>query len=207
MGPPVGILPPYYLTFLSSSCTRPLTTGPRCRSPSPVSRAEPCRPRPTALPCSPARLHHEHALPLLTAPPRAIPTPRPSLSPIFLPPRGTEPPPPISLSCSPSRTRRFGEVTGASLRSILCPHSSLSSPPSPPPTCQPHRLPPPGTPPLWFPPEHHRHPPLSVSTTARSLSVQMDSPLTFSLLPQHCWATPSTSSVTGVVSPPLNTTA
>jgi hypothetical protein len=88
-------------------------------------------------------------------------------------------PPPISLSCSPPRTHRFGEAAGASIRSILHPRLISSSPPSPPPMRLPHQLLPPETPPLWFTPEHRRHPPLSVSMTARSLSIQIYSPLTY----------------------------
>jgi hypothetical protein len=176
-----------------------------------------CQPRctaflhPTTLPCSPARLHLERVLLPPTVLLGAIPTLRSALSTAasgalsllfsFLHVAPSRPP--ISLSCSPPRAHRFGEATGASLHSVPRAHLSSSSPPSPPPTRPPRRLPPPETPPpLWFPPEHHRRPPLSVSTTARSLSIQMDSPLTFSLLPRHCRATPSMSSITGAASPP-----
>jgi hypothetical protein len=89
------------------------------------------------------------------------------LSLVSLPPRGNEPTPPISLSHSPPHVRGFEQAAGASLRSVSCPCPISSSPHSPPPTQPPHRLLPLETPPpLWFLPEHHRRPPLSVSTTA-----------------------------------------
>jgi hypothetical protein len=127
-------------------------TGPRCRPAPSVSRVA------RALPCSPARLHRERALPPLIALPRAIPTPRSAVLTVALGalslsrfPSSTrhqaDPPPPIFLSCSPSRARQFGEADGISLRSVLCPDPSSSSPPSPPPTRPPRRLLPPETPP------------------------------------------------------------
>jgi hypothetical protein len=177
---------------------RTLPPFPVCQPASAATAS--CRLRPRRL--EPSRPHGPCCRP---------PRPGPSLTPIFLPPLSTEPtspPPPISLPCSPSRAHRFGEAVGASLCSILHPHPSLSSPPSPPPTRPPCQLPPPETPPpLWFLSEHRHHLPLSVSTAACSLYVQMDSPLTFSIHPQHCRATPSTSSITGASSPPLNTAA
>jgi hypothetical protein len=174
-------------------------TRPRCRPAPPVNHAAPRRPRPAALPCLPARLRHERTLPPLTTLLRAILTMRSVLP--------CRPPPPFPSLLSP-RTRRFGDDSSASLRSVLRPRPSSSSPPSPPPTRPPRRLPPPETPPpLWFSPEHRHRPPLSVSTTTRSLSIQMGSPLTFSLLPRHCRATPSPSSITRAASPPLNATA
>jgi hypothetical protein len=93
-------------------------TGPHCRPAPPVSRA--ALPAPAALHCLPARLHRERALSPLTAPPGAIPAPR-------------------SLLCSP--------CAPAELKKPLAPHSaprprlSSSSPPSPPPTRLPRRLP------------------------------------------------------------------
>jgi hypothetical protein len=123
------------------------------------------QPRPAALPCSPARLRRERALPPPTAPPGAIPIPRSgcrphatpsfSLSPSVVWHARADPPPPISLSRSPPRARHLEEATGASLCSVPRPSSPL--PPSPPPTCPPRRLPPPETPPpLRFPFECHR---------------------------------------------------
>jgi hypothetical protein len=99
---------------------------------------------------------------LPTAMPRAL-----SLSFPFLHVATSRPPPPISLSHSPPHVRGFEQAAGASLRSVSCPCPISSSPHSPPPTQPPHRLLPLETPPpLWFLPEHHRRPPLSVSTTA-----------------------------------------
>jgi hypothetical protein len=213
--PPVGTPPPRCLAFLSASRTSPLTIGPRYRPAPPVSRALPRRPCPAALPCShnsaAARAQRPGAVAghvlhptLLTAMPEAI-----SLSVVSFPPCGTEPtPPPISLPCSSLCAHRFGKDTGASLCSVPRPSLSSSSPPSPPPMHPPCRLPPPKTPPpLWFPPEDRRHQPLLVSMTACSLSVQMDSPLTFSLPLRHCRAAPSMSSITGTPSLAMNAAA
>jgi hypothetical protein len=113
-----------------------------------------------------------------------LPTPRCTpLSPSTAWPARADPSPIFPLCCSLC-AHRFGEDAGASLRSVPHPLPSSSSPPSPPPTRPPHRLPPPETPPpLWFPPEHRHRLSLSVNTTVHSLSIQMDSPLTFSLLP------------------------
>jgi hypothetical protein len=187
-GPPVGALP-RYLAFLSSSYTPPLTTGPCCFPAPLVSRTASPAPRRPPLFTSPpspqvraaafdhaARNHPSPTSTLWAAAPEALSLSRfPSST-----RHRADHPPPISLSCSPSRARRFGEAAGASLRSVPRPHPSSSSPPSPLPTHLPHRLPPLETPPpLWFLPEYHRCPPLSVSTTTCSPSIQMDSPLTF----------------------------
>jgi hypothetical protein len=76
VGPPVGAPPPRCLTFLSSSCTPPLTTGPCCRTAPPVSRVALRRPRPAALPCprnSVARAPRYR--PLCPGPPLSLPFP------------------------------------------------------------------------------------------------------------------------------------
>jgi hypothetical protein len=104
---PAAALPHLPLSLLHPTAD----TGPRCRPASPVSRAALRRPRLTALPCSPACLCRERELPPPTVPLGAILTPWSALpcrawaplSPVFLPPRGTEPTPPISLFALPAR--------------------------------------------------------------------------------------------------------
>jgi hypothetical protein len=148
--------------------------GPSCHPAPPVSRAVssvPLRPPlfaslppPRARAAATDRATWSHPDPVV----RAAVLPPPSLSFSFLCATPSRPLPHFPL-CSPRAP--------ADLEKTPVPHSaprscsSSSSSPSPPPTCPPHRLPPPETPPpLWFPPGHHRRPPLSVITTARSLS-------------------------------------
>jgi hypothetical protein len=128
------------LPRLPLSLLHPTTnTGSHFRLAPPVSRAAPCHPRPTALPCSSARLRHEHALLPMTTPPGAILALRHPLSLFLPPPCGMpEPTPPRFPSLLSPRAGRVGEDASASLRCILCPSSS--SPPSPPPMRPPHRL-------------------------------------------------------------------
>jgi hypothetical protein len=184
--PPVGAPPPHCLTLLSSSRTPSLTTGPRCRLAPPVHRTASPAPRHSPL------FAQQRRCPLRMA--RGCYRPRPSpkaadchargllsLSSISFPPHGTESPPDFPVLFSTARPLELPSF------------STAYTPTSPTPTT--------GDPCSSLVPT--RAPPLSVSTTTHSLSVQIYSSVTFFLLPRHCRATPSTSSITGAASPPL----
>jgi hypothetical protein len=146
---PTAALPHLPLSLLHPA----FDTGPRCRPAPPVSHAAPRCPRPTALPCSPACLHCERVLPPSIVPPRAIVTQwsalpcRPPTTLSHFPSSAwhqADPPPNFHL-CSSHVPVGLEKTSAPHFALRPCPSSS--SPPSPPPMCAPHRLPPSETPP------------------------------------------------------------
>jgi hypothetical protein len=124
-------------------------------------------------------------------------------------PHGRRPPPPFPSLGPRRRADYFQNNAGrrpAQVTVLLSTAPELEPPPpSPPPTCLPHRFPPPETPaPLRFPFNRHclrcmtvrpSHPPPLSPIYAAS---------TFPLPHRHCTVTPPSPPATGALSPPMN---